>query len=179
MEEKQRKYNREYMMRRYNTDEKFRKKMIDSIKKYQKKNKTKIKEYQYNYNRSDRFKEINKKRYIKNRVNPEWIVNERLRIYSIKVLKKVNNLRARRFIDKKKIVDSLKPIPENISDYEIDHKIPLSKFDLSDDKQVKKAFRPENHQLVPKWYNQFKRDKTEKELLESIRESEISLNNMG
>lgn len=47
-------------------------------------------------------------------------------------------------IDYKKIIDSLKPFPKNISKYHIDHIKPCCSFDLEDEAQVKECFSPEN-----------------------------------
>ena len=51
-------------------------------------------------------------------------------------------------LDWKKIIESLKPFPENIKNFEIDHIIPLRTFNLTDTKQVKKAFSPDNLQWL-------------------------------
>ena len=51
-------------------------------------------------------------------------------------------------IDFNKIIEHLKPFPKDISKYHIDHIYPLSRFNLSDTEQVKKAFAPENHQWL-------------------------------
>jgi len=56
-------------------------------------------------------------------------------------------------IDYKAIIEHLKPFPEDISKYHIDHKIPLCKFDLTKLEEVKKAFAPENHQWLLKEEN--------------------------
>lgn len=47
-----------------------------------------------------------------------------------------------------KIIEKLKPIPENKEIYHIDHIIPLCKFDLNKSEEIKKAFAPENHQWL-------------------------------
>jgi len=51
-------------------------------------------------------------------------------------------------IDYKAIIEHLKPFPDNLSDYEVDHIKPLSLFNLNDKEEVKKAFAPENHQWL-------------------------------
>ena len=51
----------------------------------------------------------------------------------------------------------------NPSKYEIDHIIPLSSFDFSDEEQVKKAFVPENHQWLTASDNASKKDLTTEE----------------
>lgn len=46
------------------------------------------------------------------------------------------------------IINYLGPPPNNQEDWQIDHIFPLAAFDLSDPKQVVKAFAPENHQWM-------------------------------
>jgi len=46
------------------------------------------------------------------------------------------------------IIDHLKPFPQDISKYHIDHIKPLCSFDLTDPIQIKIAFAPENHQWL-------------------------------
>ncbi len=41
-----------------------------------------------------------------------------------------------------------KPFPKDLSNYEIDHIIPLYTFDLRDKEEIKKAFSPENHRWL-------------------------------
>jgi hypothetical protein len=51
-------------------------------------------------------------------------------------------------IDYKAIIEHLKPFPEDISKYHIDHIKPLCSFNLEDKEEIKKAFAPENHQWL-------------------------------
>jgi hypothetical protein len=51
-------------------------------------------------------------------------------------------------INWEKVIESLKPFPENIKAYEIDHILPLHSFNLDDLGQIKKAFAPENLQWL-------------------------------
>ncbi len=46
------------------------------------------------------------------------------------------------------IIEHLKPFPKDIENYQIDHIIPLSKFDFNNAKHIKIAFAPENHQWL-------------------------------
>ena len=57
------------------------------------------------------------------------------------------------------IIKHLKPFPKNREKYEIDHIIPLSKFDFNNLKQIKIAFAPTNHQWLPKEINHWKKDR--------------------
>lgn len=51
-------------------------------------------------------------------------------------------------IDYNAIIEHLKPFPNNIEDYHIDHIRPLCTFDFNDLEQIKQAFAPENHQWL-------------------------------
>jgi len=56
-------------------------------------------------------------------------------------------------IDWKGIMKVLTPIPQLRSKYDVDHIIPLSKFNLTDFEQVHLAFAPENHRWLTKKQN--------------------------
>ena len=51
-------------------------------------------------------------------------------------------------IDWKQVIDSLKPFPEEVRNFEIDHIRPLHTFDLGDIEQVRLAFAPQNLQWL-------------------------------
>lgn len=51
-------------------------------------------------------------------------------------------------IDYKSIIEHLKPFPEDLSKYHIDHIKPICLFDLTNSEEIKKAFAPENHQWL-------------------------------
>ena len=57
------------------------------------------------------------------------------------------------------IIENLKPFPKDIKNYNVDHIIPLSRFDWNNPKHIKIAFSPENHQWLTKEENNWKRDK--------------------
>jgi len=59
-------------------------------------------------------------------------------------------------IDYKEIIEHLKPFPKDMGNYEIDHVIPISWFNLRDSKEIKWAFAPENHQWMLKSENRKK-----------------------
>ena len=188
VKEKRMKYLKEYMKKRYNTDPEFRKKFLGYMKKYQnsKKGRLKIRKYNIKYYQTEKFKKSNKERYIKKRKNPKFVVDERLRVYHINRLKKVGNLDARKLINRKAIIEHLKPFPKNLSIYEIDHKIPLSKFNLKNNNDIKKAFAPSNYQWLPIWEHQLKRSRTnkefekeKKEIMENIQNFNLNFSNFS
>ena len=158
------------------------------MKKYQnsKKGRLKIRKYNIKYYQTEKFKKSNKERYIKKRKNPKFVVDERLRVYHINRLKKVGNLDARKLINRKAIIEHLKPFPKNLSIYEIDHKIPLSKFNLKNNNDIKKAFAPSNYQWLPIWEHQLKRSRTnkefekeKKEIMENIQNFNLNFTNFS
>jgi len=62
-------------------------------------------------------------------------------------------------INWKDIINSLKPFPEDIKRYEVDHIILLNTFNLTDPKQVKNAFSPSNLQWLTREENRRKSGK--------------------
>ncbi len=51
-------------------------------------------------------------------------------------------------IDYKSIIEHLKPLPEDIKNYHIDHIVPLDFFDLTDEEQLRKAWDSINFQWL-------------------------------
>lgn len=93
--------------------------------------------------------------------NPNFAVADRLRRSLNHALTKYSNtgkmMSSKKYgIDWNEIISSLKPFPKKMQNYEIDHKIPLHTFNLTDIKEVKKAFSPENLQWLTKYENRSK-----------------------
>lgn len=112
-----------------------------------------------------------RKRYVKLKKinNPNFAIRVRLGCRIRDALNK--NIKEEKVIIPKKykinynkIIDYLKPFPENIKDYEIDHIIPLCSFDLTDEDQFKKATAPENHQWLTISENRIKSGKISNQL---------------
>ena len=61
---------------------------------------------------------------------------------------KIRNPMRKFNIDWGGIIKVLSPITENRSDYEVDHIIPLFKFDLTDIEHVHLAYATENHRWL-------------------------------
>ena len=62
-------------------------------------------------------------------------------------------------IDWKDVIESLKPFPEDLKNFEIDHIIPLHTFDLTNADEVKKAFAISNLRWLTKEDNRRKSGK--------------------
>jgi len=87
------------------------------------------------------------------RTDLEFAVRDRLRRSLHHALTKYTKtgkiMSSRKYgIDWKEVIKSLNPFPKNISDYEIDHIIPLRTFKLTNPNEVKKAFNPSNLQWL-------------------------------
>ena len=94
----------------------------------------------------------------KRKTNMSFLIKMRLRTMlreKIKLYTKKGKLfSANKYgIDYNKIIESLKPFPENIKDYHIDHIRPLCSFDLTNPEQVKEAFEPSNLRWLTKLEN--------------------------
>ena len=90
---------------------------------------------------------------LRRKMDLNYVLTRKLRTRLWKVLKKYTqsgkiNKSQGYGIDYKAIIEHLKPFPENIKEFHIDHIIPLSLFDFNNSKHIKKAFLPENHQWL-------------------------------
>ena len=117
------------------------------------KNKEKVSQKEYYKKKLDDINNYQKKYHVERRkkdLNFNMIHRLRTRLYI--VLKKYGKGKIfpsnKYGIDYKKIINHLKPFPKEISKYHIDHIIPLCTFNLTDPKQIQKAFAPENHQWL-------------------------------
>ena len=98
-------------------------------------------------------KRIREKERWRRRTDLEFAVRDRLRRSLHHALTKYTKtgkiMSSRKYgIDWKEVIKSLNPFPKNISDYEIDHIIPLRTFKLTSPNEVKKAFNPSNLQWL-------------------------------
>jgi len=116
--------------------------------------KTKMKEYNRKYKKTPQRIKYNKE-YIKNRckIDKNFAIKIRLRCLLSKALERYTKTgkiySSRQYeINYKAIIEHLKPFPTNLKNYEIDHIIPLCRFDLNYSNQIKEAFAPENHQWL-------------------------------
>lgn len=133
-----------------------------SVKKWQKENPEKFKECSNKWNREnpEKFKECIKKSKKKNNEKVKEYEQTAKRKVSIKLrMRVVNALRLytkdgkvkssdEYGINYKKIIEHLKPFPEDQSKYHIDHIKPLCSFNLENPDEIEEAFAPENHQWL-------------------------------
>lgn len=146
-----------------------REKISNTSKIYYKKNRDKIlKKRRQKYNKdkkpiTEKRRRYNKK-YFRNKYKNDPQFNIKIRLYNnfrnmvgsyiigyIRTSKNKN-------IDYKAIIEHLKPFPNDIENWHIDHIIPLNIFDLTDEEQLKKAWSPINFQWLGKGDNSSKRD---------------------
>jgi len=110
---------------------------------------------------------INKKDRIRRETDKQYAIADRLRrslhnaltTYS-KTGKVMSSIKYG--IDWKIIIERLKPFPENIKEFEIDHIIPLHSFNLDNPEEIKKAFSPSNLQWLTREENRKKSGKIPK-----------------
>ena len=122
--------------------------------KYYYKNRDKIREMKKKYNQKPKAK-IKKNLRHRNRYSQDENYNIicKLRGRLNKVLKKYTKTGKIMFASKyginyKSIIEYLKPFPEDLSKYHIDHIKPLCSFNLENPEEIKIAFAPENHQWL-------------------------------
>ena len=182
--EYRKRWNKEYYKknkdkkREYSKKHKERRK--DWQKKYQEKNREELRikkkiwnekhkeETKKNFAKGGKYyekrKEYNRK-HIKNRLKTDIQFNIKMRLRNCfnNALKKY--VETERFIvsknkniDYKAIIEHLKPFPEDIKNWHIDHIIPVSFFDLTNEEHLKKAWSPINFQWLKVSDNISKKD---------------------
>ena len=147
---------------------------ILAITKYKKKRK----EYWKNYGKRPKVRErINKKDRERRIKDKKYAIKDRLRRsfnHALKKYSKEGRIKSSKKygINWEEIIESLKPFPNNLSGFEIDHIQPLHSFNLEEKEEIKKAFSPSNLQWLTREEN---RKKSGKILL---KENNISDNNL-
>ncbi len=96
---------------------------------------------------------INKNDRMRRKIDKEYAIIDRLRRSLNHAMSKYSKtgkiMKSKKYgLDWKKIINSLKPFPENIKSYEIDHIKPLHTFNLENKEEIKKAFDPSNLQWL-------------------------------
>lgn len=112
---------------------------------------------------------INEKRRLKRNTDLGFLIADRIRRSLNHALARYSKtgkiMSSKKYgLNFKEIIEKLKPFPENIKKFEIDHIIPLSRFDLNDPENVKKAFAPSNLQWLLMEENRRKSDKVNIEI---------------
>ncbi len=157
--EKIKKQMREYHLKHKDRKKEYNEKNKEKIKKedqtYKEKNKEKLKIYREEYRKNNierirkrmkNYCQIRRKQDINFKLKED--LRRRLR-YCLKVYGNGKEFPSSKYgIHYKKIIEHLKPSPKDISKYHIDHIKPLCSFDLTNSKEVAKAFAPENHQWL-------------------------------
>jgi len=153
----------------------------DYFKEYYAKNKDKYKESNKKYRQSIKGKKTIKeyeqspkmkkwrKEYDKKRYTPEnkiyRTINKQIRRCITNIAKNnkyhiydITDYRYKTLygIDLHKIIDHLKPIPKDIENYDLDHVIPITEFNLNKKNDIQKAYDPKNLQLLKRRENKIK-----------------------
>jgi len=111
---------------------------------------------------------IREKEMLRRRTDAKFAITDRLRRSLHHALSKYSKtgkiMDSKKYgIDWKKIIESLKPFPENLNNFEIDHITPLRIFNLTNPEEVKKAFDPLNLQWLTMEENRQKSGKISEE----------------
>lgn len=150
---------KEYMKKYYQNN---KKKFVGYAKKYNqsKKGKKKIKEYRLK--NKEKIRQHMKKYFRERRKDESYLLKKkhltRLRRVIIRYLKegkivypKLHPL-SKYFdlpnINYDKIIENLKPFPKDIKNYQIDHIIPLCKFNFKNPREIESAYDSKNLQLL-------------------------------
>jgi hypothetical protein len=107
---------------------------------------------------------INKKDRLRRKVDKEYAIADRLRRSLNHAMTKYSKegkiMSSKKYgINWKEVIESLKPFPENLNNFEIDHIVPLHSFNLTDIEEIKKAFSPFNLQWLTREENRKKSGK--------------------
>ena len=108
-----------------------------------------------------RIGEIERKRRA---TDPEYAIRDRLRRSLRHALSKYSETgkikTSKKYgINWEEIIESLKPFPEDLKNFEVDHLIPSHTFNLANNEEVKRAFSPSNLQWLTKEENRRKSGK--------------------
>ena len=111
-------------------------------------------EYRKEYGKRPEIKaRINENERLRRKIDKEFAIADRLRRSLNHALEKYSKtgkiMSSKKYgINWKEIIKSLKPFPNDLKNYEIDHIIPLHTFDLNNHEQIKSAFAPSNLQWL-------------------------------
>jgi len=123
------------------------------------------KEYWENYGKRPEVKsKINKKARERRMNDQKYAIKDRLRRSLRHALTKYSKtgkiMSSKKYgLSWEKIIKSLKPFPNKLNEFEIDHIKPLHSFDLTKDEEIKLAFSPSNLQWLTREENRRKSGK--------------------
>ena len=141
--------------------EKNREKILKDMVVYREKNRENISKRMKEYGKNNRDK-INFNYKQRKKIDKSYAVKERVRLAFSDSLKKYSTtgkvMSTSKYLDMDAIIEHLQPFPD-ISLYEVDHIMPLSRFNHDDPEQVRRAWLPSNLQWLPKEINRWKRDR--------------------
>ena len=111
---------------------------------------------------------IREKEKLRRQTDAEFVIADRLRRSLNHALSKYSKIgkimNSKKYgINWKEVIESLKPFPENLENFEIDHIVPLHTFNLTKIEEVRKAFHPSNLQWLTLEENRRKSGKIMKE----------------
>jgi len=177
---KWREENKEYV-KEYNKTKKYK----EYQKEYSKNNKRKVKEYcarlEVKVKKREYMKEWRKKNKNKisindkqrRKIDKKWAIKERVRSSFNQAIKRYSTIgkimSKSKYLNMPAIIEYLKPFSD-LSLYEVDHIIPLVKFNHDDLEQIRKAWLPSNLQWLPKEINRWKGNRLIKPLTEEQKE---------
>ncbi len=156
--EYQKEYQKEYYQENKDKIEKYyqknREKIIIRSFEWSKKNREKVKKSQKKYSQKpEAKKKINKRKRERTKTNKNFNIITRLRAllsYGLRYYTKTGKIMSasKYGINYQAIIEHLKPFPEDLAKYHIDHIKPLCSFNLENPEEIKIAFAPENHQWL-------------------------------
>lgn len=169
---RRRKYEKDYYnklpqriayMKEYAQNPELKERKKEYQKKYSQRPEIKKRYDLYEINNRERFRERKRKyiiKYFKKRrkqdITFRICMNLRIRIrQAINMNLETGKVKSssKYGINYKAILEYLKPFPNDIENYQVDHIIPLSLFDFNNPEQIQIAFAPENHQWLTKENN--------------------------
>lgn len=109
-------------------------------------------------------KRIREKERLRRQIDKEFVTVDRLRRslnHALTKYSETGKIRSSKKygINWQEIIESLKPFPEDLKNFEIDHIIPLYIFDLTNNEEVKKEFSSSNLQWLTRKENRRKSGK--------------------
>ena len=124
----------------------------ENTKKYRQRPEYEAKRKEY-HQRPEVKERKNQKTKQRRKIDINFRIQKRLRTLlhqALKLYTKTGKIKSSKKygVNYKEIIEYLKPFPEDISLYHVDHRKPLCCFNLEDSEEVKKAFAPENHQWL-------------------------------